>query len=62
MVSMLLARRGAEDVADKFDTALNNMARGLLMIDDGKRVQVSNQIFADMFGLAAAPVDLPSTG
>ncbi len=58
MVSMLLARRRAEDVAQKLDTALNNMARGLLMIDDGKRVQVSNRIFAEMFGLPATPVGL----
>jgi diguanylate cyclase (GGDEF)-like protein len=59
MVSMLLAQRAAEDVADRFDTALNNMGRGLLMIDGDQRVQVSNRFFADMFGLPAAPVDLP---
>jgi diguanylate cyclase (GGDEF)-like protein len=58
-VSMLMARRDAEDVADKFDTALNNMTRGLVMIDRDDRVQVANRQFAEIFGLAAAPVDLP---
>jgi diguanylate cyclase (GGDEF)-like protein len=58
-VSMLMARRDAEDVADKFDTALNNMTRGLVMIDRDYRVQVANRQFAEIFGLAAPPVDLP---
>ena len=57
-VSMLLARRGAEDVADKFDTALNNMTSGLVMIDRQSRIQVANWQFADIFGLSAPPVDL----
>lgn len=59
MVSMLLARRAAEDVAERFDTALNNMARGLVMLDRDGRVLVANQIFSDLFGLPAAAVDLP---
>jgi diguanylate cyclase (GGDEF)-like protein len=59
LVSMLMARRAAEDVADKFDTALNNMSGGLVMIDRDRRVQVANQRFAEIFGLQAAPVDLP---
>ena len=58
-VSMLMARRDAEDVADKFDTALNNMTRGLVMIDRDDRVQVANRQFAEIFGLVAPPVDLP---
>jgi diguanylate cyclase (GGDEF)-like protein len=57
-VSMLLAQRASQDVADKFDAALNNMAGGLLMIDKDERVQVSNQCVAQMFGLPAAPVGL----
>ncbi len=58
-ISMLMARRDAEDVADKFDTALNNMTRGLVMVDHDCRVQVANRQFAEIFGLAAPPVDLP---
>ncbi len=58
-VSLLMARRDAEDVADRFDAALNNMTRGLAMIDIGGRVQVANQRFAEIFRLAAPPVDLP---
>ncbi|MCW2282893.1 diguanylate cyclase (GGDEF)-like protein [Rhodoblastus acidophilus] len=58
MVSMLLARSRAEDAAQKLDTALNNMAQGLLMIDRGQRVQVSNQIFAEMFDLPGTPIGL----
>jgi len=59
MVSMLLDRHDAEDVAEKLDTALNNMAGGLLMIGPNGRVKVSNRVFADMFNLSAAPVDMP---
>jgi diguanylate cyclase (GGDEF)-like protein len=58
-VSMLMARRDAEDVADNFDTAVNNMTRGLVMIDRDCRVQVANRQFAEIFCLAAPPVDLP---
>ena len=58
MLSMLLAQRGVEDVADKFDTALNNMAGGLLMIDKDERVQVSTSASPGCSAFAAAPVDL----
>jgi diguanylate cyclase (GGDEF)-like protein len=60
MLSMLLARRAAENVADRFDTALNNMARGLVMLDRTHRVQVANRKFADIFGLGGVAADLPA--
>jgi len=53
MLTMLLAQRAAEDLANRFDTALNNMARGLVMLDRDGRVRVANRIFATMFRLTA---------
>ncbi len=56
LVSMLMARRAAEDAAEKFDTALNNMARGLEMTDNEGIIRVANRQFVEMFGLSSDPV------
>ena len=37
-------------IADRFDTALNNMPQGLLMIDSDGRIEVANRGMAVMFG------------
>ncbi len=38
------------EVADKFNTALNNMPHGLLMIDDTHKIEVANRQFFKMLG------------
>ena len=56
LVSMLTVNRAATDTAAKFDTALNNMSGGLVMIDGGRLISVTNHQFAAMFALASDPV------
>jgi len=38
----VIARRQISLIADRFDTALNNMPHGLVMVDPGNRIQVIN--------------------
>ena len=56
LVSMLTAHRGAADAATKFDTALNNMGRGLVMIDNDGLVRVANRWFTSMFSMQPDPI------
>lgn len=39
----VIARREITSIADRFDTALNNMPHGLVMVDDQNRIQVINR-------------------
>ncbi|MGL4404493.1 MAG: putative bifunctional diguanylate cyclase/phosphodiesterase, partial [Notoacmeibacter sp.] len=38
------------EIADKFNTALNNMPHGLLMIDEARRIEVANKQFFKILG------------
>lgn len=49
--------RGREiiaEIADRFNTALNNMPHGLLMIDDANRIEVANSRLRRQFGIDPA--------
>jgi diguanylate cyclase (GGDEF)-like protein len=39
------------EIADKFNTALNNMPHGLLMIDETRQIEVANKQFFKILGL-----------
>lgn len=41
------------DIADRFNTALNNMPHGLLMIDDANRIEVVNRQLVKLLGIPA---------
>src|SRR5690606_1369029 len=47
----VVATRDIESLAQRFDTALNNMPHGLCMFDAGGHLLVSNQRFAEILGL-----------
>src|SRR5205807_6127753 len=42
----------AHEIADRFDTALNNMTQGLCFFDGEQRLIVCNRRYFDMYGLA----------
>lgn len=42
----------AHEIADRFDTALNNMSQGLCFFDGEQRLIVCNRRYVDMYGLA----------
>ena len=42
----------AHEIADRFDTALNNMSQGLCFFDGEQRLIVGNRRYLDMYGLA----------
>ena len=56
LVSMLMGNLAVTDTATKFDTALNNMSGGLVMIDSERVVSVANKQFTAMFALGSEPV------
>ncbi len=58
MISMLMANRAVTDTATKFDTALNNMSGGLVMIDSDRKVSVANTQFTAMFSLEPVGRDI----
>ncbi|MGB7431130.1 MAG: EAL domain-containing protein [Ahrensia sp.] len=47
------------EIAGRFNAALNNMAHGLIMLDEANRVEVINQVARDLFEL---PEDLDVDG
>jgi diguanylate cyclase (GGDEF)-like protein/PAS domain S-box-containing protein len=53
----VVAKRDIESLAQRFDTALNNMPHGLCMFDLDGRLLVSNQRFAEILGLSPAISD-----
>jgi diguanylate cyclase (GGDEF)-like protein len=46
------AEANAHQIADRFDTALNNMSQGLCFFDGQQRLIVCNRLFIDMYRLA----------
>ncbi len=42
----------AREIADRFDTALNNMSQGLCFFDGEQRLSVCNRLYLDMYGLS----------
>jgi diguanylate cyclase (GGDEF)-like protein len=44
----VIARREITSIADRFDTALNNMPHGLVMVDPDNRIQVINRKACDL--------------
>jgi PAS domain S-box-containing protein len=46
----------AREIADRFDTALNNMTHGLCFFDGKQRLIVCNRRYIDMYGLDPATV------
>ncbi len=50
-----------ENLKDRLDAALNNMAQGLAMFDAEQRLVISNKRFADMYGLLAEQVEPGTT-
>ena len=46
----------AREIADRFDTALNNMSQGLCFFDGEQRLIVCNSRYLDMYGLPPASV------
>jgi diguanylate cyclase (GGDEF)-like protein len=49
----------AREIADRFDTALNNMSQGLCFFDGEQRLIVCNRRYLDMYGL---PTDSVKSG
>lgn len=45
----VLGRREVSIIAERFDTALNNMSHGLVMLDDKRRIVVTNRRAARLF-------------
>ncbi len=43
-------------IADRFDTALNNMSQGLCFFDGEQRLSVCNRLYIDMYGLSPESV------
>jgi len=59
LLSAVISEREVRDIAQRFDTALNNMPHGLCMFDERKRVRVANHRLAALLGL---PDDAVLTG
>ncbi|MDE1990945.1 MAG: EAL domain-containing protein [Rhizobiaceae bacterium] len=47
----VLASREISQIADRFDTALNNMTHGLIMLDPGNRIMVINRKACELLNL-----------
>ncbi|MBV8752431.1 MAG: EAL domain-containing protein [Hyphomicrobiales bacterium] len=54
LVDTLVASRDISLLANRFDTALNNMPHGLCMFDGERRIVVANQKLNELVGLPAA--------
>lgn len=59
LLSAVISEREVRDLADHFDTALNNMPHGLCMFDERKRVRVANRRLSALLEL---PADMELTG
>src|SRR5258706_8006470 len=46
-------KQGALQVQAQQDALFDSMAEGLLLLDEGGRIQLANRAFAKLFGLAA---------
>jgi diguanylate cyclase (GGDEF)-like protein len=49
----VIARREIASIADRFDTALNNMPHGLVMVDEENRIQVINRKACELLKIGA---------
>ena len=47
-----LANRRVSDLAQRLDTAINNMSQGLIMFDSAERLVVCNDFYIEMYGLS----------
>jgi diguanylate cyclase (GGDEF)-like protein/PAS domain S-box-containing protein len=61
LVDTVVASRDISLLANRFDTALNNMPHGLCMFDGERRIVVANQKLNELVGLPAA-CELRGTG
>ncbi|OCW59401.1 putative bifunctional diguanylate cyclase/phosphodiesterase [Hoeflea olei] len=53
LFSAVTAERKASEIAERFDTALNNMSHGLFMLDGDGRIEVANRKARDFFNIDA---------
>lgn len=51
LYNTVIAERETAEIADRFNTALNNMSHGLFMIDGEGRIQVANRKAREFFNL-----------
>jgi diguanylate cyclase (GGDEF)-like protein len=58
LVSMLMTSRQFKEKAAEFDSALNNMGRGLVLFDRHHVVKVANELFRAIFNLDDEPCGL----
>ncbi len=57
LFNTVTAERKAAQIAERFDTALNNMSHGLFMLDGDGRIEVANHKAREIFSLDSA-IDL----
>jgi diguanylate cyclase (GGDEF)-like protein len=62
LVNMLLTSRMNKESAANFNSALNNMGRGLALLDRGGSVKVANNLFQAVFDLPADPCGMKVEG
>ncbi|MBU4528195.1 MAG: EAL domain-containing protein [Hoeflea sp.] len=53
LFNAVTSERKASEIADRFDTALNNMSHGLFMLDGDGRIEVANRKAREFFNLDA---------
>ena len=53
LFNAVTAERKASEIAERFDTALNNMSHGLFMLDGDGRIEVANRKARDFFNIDA---------
>ena len=53
LFNAVTAERTASEIADRFDTALNNMSHGLFMLDGAGRIEVANRKAREFFNIDA---------